>query len=163
MKKKDTTENKNLWRWNSNLVPMTQDHHPSTHEPNSANAAWSAGSIRLTSSNISLCSLLKKFEFLSYYWAYLMIMMMMMMMMMIMLTMIYFLGMVDWRKTLNVFFSQNDCCRVLSIANLRHTTKRIFPWAEPEFTFCWMKLSVVIIATPISQIKRQHLSIFYFI
>ena len=138
MKKKDTTENKNLWRWNSNLVPMTQDHDPSTHEPNSANAAWSAGSIRLTSSNISLCSLLKKFEFLSYYWAYLMIMMMMMMM--IMMTMIYFLGMVDWRKTLNVFFSQNDCCRVLSIANLRHTTKRIFPCAEPEFRFCWMKL-----------------------
>ena len=110
MKKKDTTENKNLWRWNSNLVPMTQDHDPSTHEPNSANAAWSAGSIRPTSSNISLCSLLKKFEYLSYYWAYLMIkmmmmmMMMMIMMMMIMMTMVFFLGMVDWRKTLSFFF-----------------------------------------------------------
>ena len=86
---------------------MSQDHDLSTHEPNSANAAWSAGSIRPTSSNISLCSLLKKFEYLSYYWAYLMIkmmMMMMIMMMMIMMTMVFFLGMVDWRKTLSFFF-----------------------------------------------------------
>ena len=168
MKKKDTTENKNLWRWNSNLVPMTQDHDPSTHEPNSANAAWSAGSIRPTSSNISLCSLLKKFEYLSYYWAYLMIkmmmMMMMIMMMMIMMTMVFFFGNGWLTKDVKLFFPARMIAAGFSASQTCDTPRKGFsPAQNLSLGSVEWSCTVVIIATPIFQIKRHHLSIFYFI
>ena len=43
-------------------------------------------------------------------------------------------------KGVEPYFQPGPLSEILTIANLRHSTSRIWTRAEPEFRLCWMKL-----------------------
>ena len=51
-----------------------------------------------------------------------------------------FCGMVDRRKTLSFFSSQDHCQKFLTYPNLWHAASRFCTWAEPKLKFWWIKL-----------------------
>ena len=51
-----------------------------------------------------------------------------------------FCGMVDQRKTFTPYFHPGPLSEILTIANLCHSARRIWTYAESEFRLCWIEM-----------------------